>query len=258
MSAAARAAESDTSHILLESSPKISNTIQKYQKGKHVMAEPGILPLRSPIGFEAGKREEILDVWESGLEEHNVNIQYGAEVSSIEGEQGNFTIGLTNGDSVKGENIVLGIGMQGNPRQLGVEGDQAPFVQYQLDDPDEYKGETIVVVGAGDAAIENAVALAANNKVYIVNRKDEFARAKEGNLNLILANIESGDIECFYGTTPARLENTSDQEKPGIFHLNTPPEELTDMFHRFVSADGFLLGARSRECLLRVLAALTP
>ena len=40
---------------------KIANTIQKYQKGKHVMAEPGILPLRSPIAFEAGKREAILD-----------------------------------------------------------------------------------------------------------------------------------------------------------------------------------------------------
>jgi thioredoxin reductase len=29
------------SHVLLGSSPKIANTIQKYQAGKHVMAEPG-------------------------------------------------------------------------------------------------------------------------------------------------------------------------------------------------------------------------
>ena len=48
LSAAAHAAELGVAHILLESSPKIANTIQKYQKGKHVMAEPGILPLRSP------------------------------------------------------------------------------------------------------------------------------------------------------------------------------------------------------------------
>ena len=141
MSAAARAAESNTSHVLLESSPKIANTIQKYQKGKHVMAEPGILPLRSPIGFEAGKREEILDVWEAGLAGHSVNIRYGTEVSAIEGQKGNFSIQLTNGEIIQGENIVLGIGMQGNPRQLGVEGDNAPFVQYQLDDPDEYVDE---------------------------------------------------------------------------------------------------------------------
>ena len=103
MSAAARAAESDTSHILLESSRKVANTIQKYQKGKHVMADPGILPLRSPVGFEAGKREDILDVWEAGLAKHSVSIQYSAEASAIEGEKGNFTIRLTNGETVQGE-----------------------------------------------------------------------------------------------------------------------------------------------------------
>ena len=54
-------------------------------------------------------------------------------------------------------------------------------MQYQLDDPDEYEGETIVVIGAGDAAIENAIALAKQNQVIIINRKDEFARAKKGN-----------------------------------------------------------------------------
>ncbi len=64
LSAASHAAELGVSHILLESSPKIANTIQKYQKGKHVMAEPGILPLRSPIQFEAGKREAVRDIWE--------------------------------------------------------------------------------------------------------------------------------------------------------------------------------------------------
>ena len=137
--------------------------------------------------------------------------------------------------------------MQGNPRQLGVEGDQAPFVQYQLDDPGEYKGETIVVVGAGDAAIENAVALAANNKVYIVNRKDEFARAKEGNLNLILANIESGDVECFYGTTPARLETPSDAQKPGIFHLNTPTGESAVPVDRIIARLGAIAPRRLVE-----------
>ena len=32
------------------------------------MAEPGVLPLRSPIVFDAGKREEILDNWETGID----------------------------------------------------------------------------------------------------------------------------------------------------------------------------------------------
>ena len=68
LSAASRCAELEVPHVLLESSPKIANTIQKYQKGKHVMAEPDILPLRSQIEFKASKREEILEVWKSGIE----------------------------------------------------------------------------------------------------------------------------------------------------------------------------------------------
>ena len=59
-------------------------------------------------------------------------------------------------------------------------------MQYQLDDPQAFDGETIVVVGAGDAAIENAVALAEQNQVILINRNEEFARCKEGNLTLVL------------------------------------------------------------------------
>ena len=172
LSAAARCAELGVDHVLLESSSKIASTIQKYQKGKHVMAEPGILPLRSPIEFDAGKREEILDNWETGIKAVGVNIRYGAEAESITGEQGNFVITLTNGEVLQARHVILGIGLQGNPRQLGVPGDQADVIQYTLDDPDEYKNETIAVVGAGDAAIENAIALANHNKVFIINRKD--------------------------------------------------------------------------------------
>ena len=238
LSAASRAAESGVSHVLLESSPKIANTIQKYQKGKHVMATPDILPLRSPIDFQAGKREIILETWEQGIASYNTNVHYGAEAKKIEGSKGNFSVECSNGTVYHGKHIILGIGMQGNPRQLGVPGDQAELVQYQLDDPDEYSNESIVIVGAGDAAIENAVALADNNKVYIVNRKDEFARAKEGNLNLILAAIESEAIDCFYGTTPNKVEETPDGERAGIFVLNTSSGEAQVPVDRIIARLG--------------------
>jgi thioredoxin reductase len=101
---------------------------------------------------------------------------------------------------------VLGIGLQGNIRKLGVPGEDLEYVQYQLDDPDEYSGETIVVIGAGDAAIENATALAKQNNVVIVNRRDEFARAKKGNEQAILKAIEEGTIECYYGAGPEKVD----------------------------------------------------
>ena len=56
-------------------------------------------------------------------------------------------------------------------------------MQYQLDDPGEFVDEHIVVVGGGDAGIENALGLAADpeqrNTVTILNRGTDFARASE-------------------------------------------------------------------------------
>src|ERR1700754_3953784 len=70
LSAAARAADRDRragrsapSYILLEGFSEHAKTIQRYQKGKHVMAEPGFLDLRSDFAFEAGTRERILGGW---------------------------------------------------------------------------------------------------------------------------------------------------------------------------------------------------
>jgi CRP-like cAMP-binding protein/thioredoxin reductase/Fe-S-cluster-containing hydrogenase component 2 len=206
LSAAARARQLGQSYVLLEASPAHANTIQRYQKGKHVMAEPGVVPLRSDLGFTAGTREAVLGAWQQGLDELGVNVCYDAEVKSISGTRPTFQLTLANGETVEGASVVLAIGLQGNPRKLGVPGENAGIVQYTLDDPDEYQGETIVVVGAGDAAIENAVALSRSNNVIIVNRRDEFARAKEGNLTLITRAIEDGAISCFYNTNVASVE----------------------------------------------------
>ena len=70
-------------------------------------------------------------------------------------------------------------------------------MQYQLDDPDEYTGEEIVVIGIGDAGLENALALAVNNNVSIINRGADFPRAKAGNVALIEAAIKRGDVQHF-------------------------------------------------------------
>lgn len=112
ISAAAHAAELGISHVLLEATDKHADTIQKYQKGKHVMAEPNVLPLRSPVGFEAGTREDILAEWEGGLKRHKTNVRYRARVETIEGEKGDFRLALSSGEVVNAEHIVLGIGVQ--------------------------------------------------------------------------------------------------------------------------------------------------
>jgi CRP-like cAMP-binding protein/Fe-S-cluster-containing hydrogenase component 2/thioredoxin reductase len=222
LSAAARAAEQNVPHVLLEAEAQVSNTIYRYQKGKHVMAEPGILPLRTPVGFTAGKREEVLGKWEQDIARHKVNVRYRSGVTRITGQKGAFELQTAAGETWHAEHVVLCIGVQGNFRKLGVPGEDLEMVQYTLDDAGAYQGETIVVVGAGDAAIENAIALAEGNRVILINRSAEFARAKQGNLDLVLAAVRDGKLDCRYETTAVRVEDKPTQGRRGRFVALTP------------------------------------
>lgn len=247
MSAAARAARLDTesrsaapTHILLEGFELPAKTIQRYQKGKHVMDEPGFLDLRSDIEFEAGSREHTLERWQVGLQATGVNIRFGADVKKITGTKGNFVVELSNGESILAESIILAIGLEGNPRKLGVEGQDLPTVQYQLDDPEEYDDERIIVVGAGDAAIENALALAEQNEVWILNRRDEFSRAKEGNLNDILAAISdpAQRLHCHYSASIKSVIAGGDGGPALVAALDTPEGEITLECDRIIARLG--------------------
>ncbi len=222
LSAAAQAAAAGIPHVLLESTPALANTIQRYQKGKHVMAEPSRLPLRSPLPFEVGTRERVLERWAEGAKSSKMNLRYKAEVAAITGAIGAFRLELKGKETITAERVVLAIGLQGNPRKLGVPGEEPRTVHYTLDDPADHSGETIIIVGAGDAAIENALALAEANSVVLVNRKDEFSRAKEGNLTAILRAIEKRQIECFYNASVAKIvSGRNSSGKPCIVTLNT-------------------------------------
>jgi CRP-like cAMP-binding protein/Fe-S-cluster-containing hydrogenase component 2/thioredoxin reductase len=238
LSAAARAAELDReakrqepSYVLLESFDLPAKTIQRYQKGKPVMDEPGFLDLRSDLLFAAGARERVLSVWTEGIARLKINIRFGTEVTKIAGQKGEFLITLGNGSQLIAENVVLAIGIEGNPNKLGVPGEELPGVQYQLDDPKEYRDERVLVVGASDSAIENALALAEQNSVWIINRGKEFQRAKDANRDLVVAAINDPlrPLSCFYETRIKRIDATSAPgARPLTVTLETPagPEVL--------------------------------
>jgi CRP-like cAMP-binding protein/Fe-S-cluster-containing hydrogenase component 2/thioredoxin reductase len=226
LSAAARAAENGLSYVLLEAESHLSNTIFRYQKGKHVMAEPGVLPLRSPLPFEAGRREQILSAWAKGAAHLKLNARMSSPVTAIAGQKGAFVLTLKNGTTLGAEHVVLAIGLQGNIRKLGVPGEDAAFVQYQLDDPDEYQDEAIVIVGAGDAGIENALALMDHNRVTILNRDSEFTRAKEANNAAVMKAIATGQMQCLYKSSIAHAQDLEGRPR-GRLVIKTETGEVT-------------------------------
>lgn len=256
LSAAARAAECDRqakrtqpSYILLEGFTAPAKTIQRYQKGKHVMAEPGFLDLRSDVKFAAGTREQILSGWLDHLRQQRINIHMDAEVKKLTGQQGGFQLQLANGRTLSAENVVLAIGLEGNPRPLGAPGDNLPGVQYQLDDPKEFSGETILVVGAGDSAIENALALAEQNTVWILNRGKEFSRAKDGNLSAVVAAAADpqGKLKCHYETTVKKVSRDDAASPPLTVELQTPTGDVVVKCHRVIARLGAIAPRRFVE-----------
>ena len=239
LSAASRAQERGNRYVLLEAEDHASDTIYKYQKGKHVMAEPGFLPLRSGMKFAEGKREGILGEWNDALKGQKVNIQYNKKVSAIKRDEatGQFSISCEDGSTITSRTVILGIGLQGNIRKLGVPGESLPRVQYTLSDPDEFKDETIVVVGAGDAGIENACALAKQNQIHLMNRDTEFTVCKDGNKNLALATEKSGKMTIWHSAFAARVEETG-AEPPLNYVFNGKDGEVSIPCHRVVARCG--------------------
>jgi CRP-like cAMP-binding protein/thioredoxin reductase/Fe-S-cluster-containing hydrogenase component 2 len=235
LSAAARAARLGLSHVLLEKAGHLSDTIWKYQKGKHVMATPSQLVLRSDMAFEAGKREAVLGAWDEMASGHGINVMLGAEVRSIAGAKGGFTLVLKDGRTVEAENVVLAIGTQGNPNLVRCPVGEGAVVQYQLDDPGEYVDEHIVVIGGGDAGIENALGLAADpeqrNAVTLVNRSAEFAAAKDANVKALLAAEAEGRITVRRETMAAAIE-------PGSIRFDTRDGELVERCDRVIARMG--------------------
>ena len=263
LSAAAHAAKLGLAHVLLEKTDHLSDTIYKYQKGKHVMATPSQLVLRSPLDFEAGKREVVLGTWNEQTGAAQVNVKYHAEVKSITGTgpaiEGSvmkivtrkrdgssdtrelqrhappYRLTLTNGEEIIADTVILAIGTQGNPNLMACPGGDLPHVQYQLNDPTEYTDEHIFVIGGGDAGIENALGLCAdpaqNNSVTLVNRSADFATAKDANVKALLAARDSGRISIMTETTTKLIE-------PGFITLDTRDGEVRARCDRIIARMG--------------------
>ncbi len=247
LSAAARAAALDQqagrqqpSYILLEGFSAHARTMQQYQKGKHVMAEPGFLDLRCDLPFAASTRENVLEGWQQGILSAGLNLSLNTEVRAVDRDADALRLELSDGGAILAENVVLAIGMAGNPRRLGCPGENLPEVSYTLEDPAAYEDETILVIGAGDAAIENALALATQNQVLIVNRREEFSRAKEANLTAALRAISDPGIglDCAYNATVKGIEPAAKGALPLTVTLLTPEGEREIPCHRVIARLG--------------------
>jgi CRP-like cAMP-binding protein/thioredoxin reductase/pSer/pThr/pTyr-binding forkhead associated (FHA) protein len=214
LSAVAHAHANGMRYVLLERSDHLADTIFCYQKGKHVMDQPREIPLQSDVPFEAGSRESILGAWQQCTNDRSLAVRLEQEVIGLERENGTLTL-WSRTDAFRAAKVVLAIGTQGNPREMGVPGQDQPHVSDRLVDPDLYEGRSLVVVGAGDSALEIALALCERNRVFLVVRKPEIARAKDSLARGVLKRQVSGELQILYSTVVEEVV-------PGGIRLKSP------------------------------------
>jgi|GEM_PF-49280 ferredoxin/flavodoxin---NADP+ reductase len=117
----------------------------------------------------------------------NVPMKEDTPVESIVKEGKMLRISTPSGELIT-KTVILAIGMGlFEPRKLGVPGEKEfenKGVTYAVPNMDMYRGQTVLVVGGGDSAVENAIGLSSVSKVIMIHRRGSL-RAIESNLEVL-------------------------------------------------------------------------
>jgi thioredoxin reductase (NADPH) len=239
ISASLRAIEKNLKYITIERD-EVGGTVAKFPRQKVITTTPLEFPLYGKLTKTELAKEHLLAFWDMVLNRAEFNVCTESMVNDIrKSPDGNFFV-LTATQQYRARYVVLAIGRAGNPRKLGVNGEQLGKVMYRLIDAYQYKDKNIMVVGGGDSAVEAALALAqqAGNHVTLSYRRQEFTRIKERNAKGIRQFVGAGRVEVLFNSMPlefrhdsvvlsveGRLRNISN-DYVWIFAGGTPPYEF--------------------------------
>jgi putative YpdA family bacillithiol system oxidoreductase len=210
ISASLRAIEGKLSYITLERD-EVGGTVAKYPRQKLVMTSPVDFPMYGKFKKMQLSKEHLLSFWDMILNRADFNVCTREKVEDIKkNEDGVFTI-LTTNNKYQARHVILALGRAGEPRKLGVKGEELPKVMYRLIEADHYINQKILVVGGGDSAVEAAMGLAhqAGNQVTLCYRGERFSRIKERNVRRIEDCIGTGKVKVLFETNPVEFKTDS-------------------------------------------------
>jgi thioredoxin reductase/Pyruvate/2-oxoacid:ferredoxin oxidoreductase delta subunit len=194
LSAGLEALRTGLAGVVLEQGD-LSDTIHRYPRHKLLLAEPVNIPLYGRLWVSDASKESLLKLWRGIIDRTGLDVRTGHRVERIAPTADGFEI-EAGGRRFHARRVVLAMGRRGNPRRLGVPGEELPKVFYDIVEMEAFAGQRVLVVGGGDSAIESAVGLATQEgtEVTLCYRGDAFARIKERNRARLDAETARGRI----------------------------------------------------------------
>src|SRR5579864_5761437 len=190
--------------VLVLEKNKIANTIEDFPEGKWIYAEPDTRPPKGKLWLDGARKEELIGRWHEIIHENHLEVRTEEGVEAVRKQQnGNFEVVARS--RYQARRVVLATGQRGNPRKLGVPGEEREQVYHRLYSPKHYSNEDILVVGGGNSAIEAAVTLAGENRVTLSYRGSQITRVFKDNRRKLEAAVASGKLTVIYRSTVRRF-----------------------------------------------------
>jgi NosR/NirI family nitrous oxide reductase transcriptional regulator len=175
---------------------RIAQTVHDMYRGKVLFAEPGGVANASALWFEECTREELLERWPAQLAELGVKVREQERVLAITGRADGFVVKSDRGE-YRARRVVLALGRAGNPRKAGVPGEAShpDKLLHALSDPAAHRGQRILIYGAGDVAVEAALALCEHNEVSLVSIDHALERPNARNRDALLERVKQCQLQ---------------------------------------------------------------
>jgi len=192
---------------LIEQEESLGGAVFHYPRNKIAMTAPVKLPLIGKVKMTEISKEKLLEFWNAVVKKTGLKIDFRERMEEIQRIEGGFTVKTQRG-SYPACVVLLAIGRRGTPRKLNVPGEETSKVVYRLIDPEQYKGQRVLVVGGGDSALEAAVAIAEQkgSKVTLSYRSEAFSRVKEKNRTALKAAEQTGRLRVMLKSSPTKIK----------------------------------------------------
>jgi thioredoxin reductase/polyferredoxin len=242
LNAALTAQELGLRVLVLEKS-KIANTIEDFPEGKWVYAEPDTRPPKGKLWLDGARKEELIGRWHEIIQANALEVKTREGVTAIHRRQGGGFDVQTNSRIYRTRRVILATGLRGNPRKLGVPGEEREGVYHRLYSPRQYEGEEILVVGGGNSAVEAALTLAERNRVTLSYRGSAFTRIFRDNRRRLDEAVADGSVRVVFNSRVLRFD-----ERTAVLECEDGSIVKTPYGHAFV-----MIGADAPGEFLRSL-----